>query len=111
MPLERSGIVCARPRAAVRKLIMIMASHKGAEMAIPEHLRFPEPARFGNAAGVIPLVVVSICLGAAQAAGPAKPDFGPNVFIFDPKMPAAAIQNQIDKAFAVQKDSQSVIRQ
>ena len=75
-------------------------------MAIPEHLRFPEPARFGNAAGVIPLVVVSICLGAAQAAGPAKPDFGPNVFIFDPKMPAAAIQNQIDKAFAVQKESQ-----
>ena len=42
----------------------------------------------------------------APAAGPAKPDFGPNVFVFNPAMPAAAIQEQIDKAYAIQKNSQ-----
>jgi hypothetical protein len=42
----------------------------------------------------------------APAAGPAKPDFGPNVFVFNPAMPAATIQEQIDKAYAIQKNSQ-----
>ena len=42
----------------------------------------------------------------APAAGPAKPDFGPNVFVFNSAMPAATIQEQIDKAYAIQKNSQ-----
>jgi hypothetical protein len=33
----------------------------------------------------------------------AKPDFGPNVLIFNPSLPAAAIQQQIDKVYAVQQ--------
>ncbi|MGD0800186.1 MAG: coagulation factor 5/8 type domain-containing protein [Terracidiphilus sp.] len=37
------------------------------------------------------------------AATEAKPDFGPNVVVFDPSMPAAAIQQQIDKVYAVQQ--------
>ena len=36
----------------------------------------------------------------------AKPDFGSNVFVFDPAMPAAEIQQQIDKVYAVQQHSE-----
>jgi hypothetical protein len=59
---------------------------------------------------------VAICFGiflllgcssrsAFAAAGP-KPDFGPNVLIFNPSMPSAAIQEQIDKVYAVQQHSE-----
>ncbi|MGA9669559.1 MAG: coagulation factor 5/8 type domain-containing protein [Terracidiphilus sp.] len=39
-------------------------------------------------------------------AAPAKPDFGPNVLIFNPSMPVAAIQEQIDKVYATQQHSE-----
>ncbi|MEO6910272.1 MAG: coagulation factor 5/8 type domain-containing protein [Edaphobacter sp.] len=39
----------------------------------------------------------------AVAAKRTKPDFGPNVSVFDPSMPAAAIQEKIDKVYAVQR--------
>ena len=39
----------------------------------------------------------------AMAAKGAKPDFGPNVAVFDPSMPSAAIQAEIDKVYAVQR--------
>jgi hypothetical protein len=35
-----------------------------------------------------------------------KPDFGPNVLVFDPSMPAAAMQAQIDKIYAAQEHSE-----
>src|SRR5579864_3575134 len=38
----------------------------------------------------------------ALAAKGAKPEFGPNVLIFDPSMPAQAIQRQIDAVYATQ---------
>src|ERR1700731_4790176 len=38
----------------------------------------------------------------ALAAKGAKPEFGPNVLIFDPSMPALAIQKQIDAVYATQ---------
>ncbi|MGA3080348.1 MAG: coagulation factor 5/8 type domain-containing protein [Terracidiphilus sp.] len=41
-----------------------------------------------------------------MAAGAPKPDFGPNVHIFSPSMPAAAIQSEIDKVYAAQRDSE-----
>ncbi len=41
-----------------------------------------------------------------DAASNANPDFGPNVLVFNPALPAAAIQQQIDKVYAVQRDSQ-----
>jgi len=34
------------------------------------------------------------------------PDLGPNVFVFNPSMPGAAIQNQIDKIYAIQQYSE-----
>ncbi len=36
----------------------------------------------------------------------AAPDLGPNVLIFSPSMPAAAIQEQIDKVYAIQQKAQ-----
>lgn len=37
------------------------------------------------------------------AASAAKPNFGPNVLVFAPSMPAATIQKQIDKVYAIQR--------
>ncbi len=37
---------------------------------------------------------------------PARPDFGPGVLIFDPSMPSAAIQEQIDKVYAIEQHSE-----
>jgi hypothetical protein len=42
----------------------------------------------------------------AMAARRAAPDFGPDVLIFNPSMPAAAIQQQIDKVYAVQRKNE-----
>src|SRR6266852_3162275 len=39
----------------------------------------------------------------ALAAKSAKPEFGPNVLIFDPSMPSQAIQKQIDAVYATQQ--------
>jgi hypothetical protein len=35
-----------------------------------------------------------------------KPDFGPNVLIFDPTIPSASIQQQIDKVYAVEQHAE-----
>ena len=57
-------------------------------------------------------VGVSLALAAAGshvlvAAVPRPhPDFGPNVFVFDPSIPPATIQAQIDKVYAVQKKNE-----
>ena len=60
-----------------------------------------------------PGTAVEFCLLLAAAACPtgtvvaaSKPDFGPNVLIFDPSMPAAAIQDQINKVYGIQQNSQ-----
>jgi hypothetical protein len=54
-----------------------------------------------------------ICLGLTACAQPATaskpvagPDLGPNVLLFDPSMPSAAIQEQIDKVYAIQQHSE-----
>jgi hypothetical protein len=39
-------------------------------------------------------------------AGAAKPDFGPNVAVFDPSMPAAEIQERVNRVYAVQEHNQ-----
>jgi hypothetical protein len=47
---------------------------------------------------------------AATAASPAPksalPDFGSNVFVFDPAMPSAQIQQQIDKVYAIEQHAE-----
>ncbi|MGA9304240.1 MAG: coagulation factor 5/8 type domain-containing protein [Candidatus Sulfotelmatobacter sp.] len=42
----------------------------------------------------------------ALAAKGAKPDFGPNVLIFDPSMPSQTIQKQIDAVYAIQQHNE-----
>jgi hypothetical protein len=42
----------------------------------------------------------------ALAAKSAKPDFGPNVLIFNPSMPAQAIQKQIDAVYATEEHNE-----
>ena len=59
-----------------------------------------------------PGAIVEFCLLLALAAYPgrvvaaSKPGFGPNVLIFNPSMPALAIQDQIDKVYDIQKNSE-----
>jgi len=57
------------------------------------------------------LAVMTALLGhtAIAAGGPkheSKPDFGPNVLVFNPSMPSAAIQQRIDKVYAAQQHSE-----
>ncbi|HEY3439209.1 MAG TPA: coagulation factor 5/8 type domain-containing protein [Paludibaculum sp.] len=42
----------------------------------------------------------------AAGAGPQKPDFGPNVLMFDAAMPAAEMQARINKVYAIQEKNQ-----
>jgi len=58
-------------------------------------------ARFALALSVLACFALP-CL----AAKPATPDFGPNVLVFNPSMPAAEIQQQVDKVYAVQLHSE-----
>jgi hypothetical protein len=50
--------------------------------------------------------VGTILLYAPAWAGAAKPDFGPNVAVFDSSMPAAEIQERINRVYAVQEHNQ-----
>ncbi|WP_020659693.1 hypothetical protein [Amycolatopsis benzoatilytica] len=61
------------------------------------------------AAGLaVPAAAAPSAAGQAGCTGQSdQPDFGPNVHVFDPSMPAATIQAQLDKDFEAQKDTQS----
>jgi hypothetical protein len=52
------------------------------------------------------VAVGAILLYAPTTAGAAKPDFGPNVAMFDPSMPAAEIQERINFVYAAQEHNQ-----
>jgi len=51
----------------------------------------------------LPLLLL---VSSALAAPPSRPDFGPNVEIFDPSMPSASIQKQIDAVYAIQQHNE-----
>jgi hypothetical protein len=51
-------------------------------------------------------VLLAYAWSPAVAAPAASPDFGPGVLIFDPSMPAAAIQKAIDRVYAVQQHNE-----
>ena len=71
-------------------------------------LRNHRGARFSAASIRLTLLVwlAAFCASPAHAASAAKLDFGPNVLIFNPAMPAAQIQQQIDAVYAVQQHSE-----
>jgi len=47
-----------------------------------------------------------VASAAWAAAPPRHADFGPNVFVFDPSMPSAQIQQQIDKVYAIEQHAE-----
>jgi len=52
------------------------------------------------------LTLAVSCVPPCSGATNRKPDFGPNVLVFDPSMPAAKIQEQIDKVYAIQQKNE-----
>ena len=54
----------------------------------------------------IVLALLAYASWPAMAAHAATPDFGPSVLIFDPSMPAAAIQKAIDGVYAIQQHNE-----
>src|ERR1039457_1573433 len=67
--------------------------------------------RFGAFAEIcLMLCLATVAARAAQIPQPAKPaakpDLGSNVLLFDPSMPSARIQEQIDKVYAIQQHSE-----
>jgi len=52
------------------------------------------------------LGLLAYSVGPAMAAGSSKPDFGPNVLIFNSSMSAATMQERIDKVYATQQNNQ-----
>ena len=52
------------------------------------------------------LGLLAYSIGPAMAAGSSKPDFGPNVLIFNSSMSAATMQERIDKVYATQQNNQ-----
>ncbi len=55
---------------------------------------------------IVMLSLLAVSASPAVAAPAAKPDFGPNVFVFNPSMPIAEVQRQIDKVYAIQEHSE-----
>jgi hypothetical protein len=51
-------------------------------------------------------IFAASALAALAASGATKPDFGPNVLVFNPSRPSAAIQEQIDKVYAIQRKNE-----
>jgi hypothetical protein len=67
--------------------------------------------RFGAFAEIcLMLCLATVAARAAQIPQPAKPaakpDLGSNVLLFDPSMPSARIQEQIDKVYSIQQHSE-----
>lgn len=52
------------------------------------------------------LGLLAYSIGPAMAAGSSKPDFGPNVLVFNSSMAAATMQDRIDKVYATQQNNQ-----
>ena len=52
------------------------------------------------------LRLLAYSIGPAMAAGSSKPDFGPNVLIFNSSMSAATMQERIDKVYATHQNNQ-----
>jgi hypothetical protein len=54
----------------------------------------------------IALVAAAIAIAPGVVCCGQPPDFGPNVLVFDPAMPEAAMQQQIDKVYAIEQHSE-----
>jgi hypothetical protein len=62
---------------------------------------------YAKAAWIALTLCALACLAfPCSAAKRTTPDFGPNVFVFNPAMPATEVQQQIDKVYAIQQHSE-----
>jgi hypothetical protein len=62
---------------------------------------------YAKAAWIAVTLCALACLAfPCSAAKRTTPDFGPNVFVFNPAMPATEVQQQIDKVYAIQQHSE-----
>jgi hypothetical protein len=69
---------------------------------VQRNARYPGAVvKFGLTMGLLTCFVTPV-----MAASDAKPDFGPNVLIFNSSTPAATIQEQIDKVYATQQKNE-----
>jgi hypothetical protein len=66
----------------------------------------PNRLKVHQAAISFGLALLLASSSAAALAATPPTDFGPNVLIFNPSMPSAAIQSQIDKVYAAQQHSE-----
>src|SRR5450755_4785089 len=61
---------------------------------------------------VLGVLMCAVCIGTSGAGAQSKvkpasiPEFGPNVTVFNPSMPAAQIQAEVDKVYAAQQHSE-----
>jgi hypothetical protein len=66
--------------------------------------------RTGSTAGATLLaasfLVATACAQTGVPKSPVRPDFGPNVLLFDPSMPPADIQAHVDKVYSIQQHSE-----
>lgn len=69
-------------------------------------LSLRRPHTFGVTVALLATVAVVSTADTATASWGATPDFGPNVFIYDPSTPAAQIQAKFDELFAVQEENE-----
>ncbi len=70
-------------------------------------LRFFRTRFFAFLSTLVLTAALSVCQAAQPKADAAStPDFGPNVLIFSPSMPAAEMQRQIDAIYSVQQHSE-----
>ncbi|WP_326561249.1 adenylyl cyclase [Micromonospora sp. NBC_01796] len=85
-PIQDQGVrATARPRTngTLRRLGTVISS-----------------AALLTAGGLVPLA------GTAAAHGGGRPDFGPNVFVYDPSTPVTQIQAKFDELFAQQEENE-----
>ena len=78
-------------------------------MEVSRTLRRGRAGNWGIPLGLILALILEIAgttLALGQVKPPRNPDFGPNVLIFDPAMPQAAMQEQIDKIYSVERSSE-----
>jgi hypothetical protein len=88
-------------------LVIPVSANARARCLIPDLMAHPwegaQPDRRTVLRGLAAATAGLAGIGEAVAAVPSEPDFGPNVLLFDPAMPAAAIQAKIDAVFRTQE--------
>jgi hypothetical protein len=63
------------------------------------------PLRFGSVLRLA-LIAGAVLSAVSPSFAAERPDFGPNVLVFDPSMPSASMQQQIDRIYAIEQHAE-----